>query len=73
MKQEHIDLLKETLQQYGADFDNGYIRHPFRKNFIGMVVNIKRGRIYYGDVASSPITKAGIEKFVESYWYWSKK
>ena len=70
MKQEHIDLLKETLQQYGSDFDGENVISELGNKLIQ--VQLKRGKFYflYSDVdavvASSPITKAGIEKFVES-------
>ncbi|MFA6199209.1 MAG: hypothetical protein WC679_02220 [Bacteroidales bacterium] len=72
-------MIKEALQQYNATIDENNVVISSKGKNLGLKIYQKKNRLRYEDAttgtlyASSPVTTTGIEKFVESFWYWTKK
>lgn len=72
-----MNVVTTALTQYGATLGIGgqICRND---NSTGVMVRITRNRIRFESssngrlLASGPIKAVAVEKFVESFWFWSK-
>lgn len=72
-----MNVVANALTQYGATLGiGGQICRNDKST--GVMVRIARNRIRFESssngrlLASGPVSKSTVEKFVESFWFWSK-